>query len=189
MWGVTPFALASLLLACAGTSDQGGVPATDREGVAEVAREVGTQPLHISVRLPPSVAAAVRSLGAGTSGPLPTIRLTLEGVRAEGDASGIRVFVGLPPDTRDLAVDSPHFVGSLAFGHTGPFETTPTDSFLINIAPALSRLRADARLMPGSSGDMLMVTIAARPSQAGVAPAPIYVKRVSITLPAAGVDR
>ncbi len=155
--------------ACMGSASTTGPqiapPAGDAEQVLDRA------PLRLEIPVGPDVARAIMSE------PVPTIRLTLEGVRAEGESSGLRVFVAAK-DT-DPSVDSVNFVGSVAFGHTGPFEQAPTDSFLLNIGPALSRLPPQSRLIDGKR---LAVTLAPR-LQERTAPTVIHIKRVTIAVP------
>jgi hypothetical protein len=141
---------------------------------------VRSEPVTVEVPLPATVAARIRTLGQTDRDRALTIRLTLEDVTAERDSGGIRVFVGRLAGTP--SVDGPYFVGTVTFGHSGPFEKPPTDSFLLNIAPALRALPGDRRLIEGARGPVLPITLALRPSERAAAMSAVTVKRVLVSL-------
>ena len=113
--------------ACLGSASTTGPQIAPAAGAGDAEQVLDRAPLRLEIPVDPDVARAIMSE------PVPTIRLTLEGVRAEGESSGLRVFVAAKD--KDPSVDSVNFVGSVAFGHTGPFEQAPTRFVLVEYRP------------------------------------------------------
>ena len=166
----------ALLGACANAAVQTGAAAT---GTADVTQALRERPITVLVELPPSVADVIATLGTSQRDDAITVRLTIEGVSAAGESSGLRVFVGRTAG--EPSNDSPAYVGSVSFGHSGPFEAQPTDSFLLNIAPALRRLPEDQRLT-GPRRATLPITLAPRTPPPSERSGAITIKRLAVSV-------
>jgi hypothetical protein len=106
----------------------------------------------------------------------PTVRLAVSGVKAPGGAS-VRVFLNLPRAGASTGTDDPHYIGAMT-SFEDPPDGSPGDDFILDLAPALRKLKKNERVL---SGETVTLTLVVAP---GSAPdeATIPVGRLALTL-------
>lgn len=130
----------------------------------------------VTVELDPALRKELRR-AAQSTGPLPSLRLTVVGVDPPaGPAMGVRVFINHPRADLDTPLEDPHFVGAFAFF---PADAPGDQNFLLDPVPALRRLRAAGKW---NSEEPLTVTLVAFAQDANATPPDAVIRFEKATL-------
>jgi hypothetical protein len=138
---------------------------------------VATRDAPLKVRLDPSPALRASIERAVREGR--TVRLSIQIVEPHrGDWAGLSVHLNDPRADERTSIDSPGYVGSVAFYGGSEGETT---TFMLNITPAVSHLMRAGKWRAGDALELFFVPVAndGRPA----ASHGIGIKKVSISVP------
>jgi hypothetical protein len=173
--------LCFMQLACerqsAGASGAAKTPASDTSTTQPIT--VTTQPATVRIdtdQLREQIKQAVQSAKPQT------VRLSVDGVVPPANEAlvGFRVFVNKPDATAQTKASDPHYAGGLAFSPTASSEP---QSFVLNIAPALSKLQSQAKLDLSKALEVTLVPIPADQAHPLPENLSVPVKKVNVSVP------